>query len=244
MVKNPLAVGETWLQSLGGEDPLEKGMATHSNILAWENAMNRGAWWATVHGVMKSEAGLSCFHLTSTLGGWKSRVAVTFLLIVNGWRYCFRLLQGIFGQEDPLEKGMTTQSSILAWRITQTEEPGRLHSSGVAKGVGRQGSLSHWTTKEAQSVPAPSVSSLWLVSVRQPHGSQVPAQASGASVGTRSGLTWLFCPSAPQEGGDHAGGRTLGHQLRLLLHVGPQGGAADKDEGPEGAARARRGLGQ
>ena len=134
MVKNPLAMGETWLQSLDGEDHLEKGMDTHSSIVAWENPMNRGAWWATVHGVVKSEAGLSCFHLTSTLGGWKSRVAVTFLLIVNGRRYYhFRLLQGIFGQEDPLEKGMTTQSSILAWRTTQTEEPGGLHSSGVAK---------------------------------------------------------------------------------------------------------------
>ena len=34
-VKNPLAVRETWLQSLGWEDPLEKGKATHSSILAW-----------------------------------------------------------------------------------------------------------------------------------------------------------------------------------------------------------------
>ena len=32
------------------------------------------------------------------------------------------------GQEDPLEKGMATYSSILAWRIPWTEEPGRLHS--------------------------------------------------------------------------------------------------------------------
>jgi len=32
------------------------------------------------------------------------------------------------GQEDPLEEGMTTHSSILAWRISWTEEPGRLHS--------------------------------------------------------------------------------------------------------------------
>ena len=32
------------------------------------------------------------------------------------------------GWEDPLEEGMTTHSSILAWKITQTEEPGRLQS--------------------------------------------------------------------------------------------------------------------
>ena len=42
------------VRSLGGEDPLEEGMATHSSILAWRIPMDRGAWWATVHGVSKS----------------------------------------------------------------------------------------------------------------------------------------------------------------------------------------------
>ena len=35
MVKNPLAMQETWVRSLGQKEPLEKGMATHSNILSW-----------------------------------------------------------------------------------------------------------------------------------------------------------------------------------------------------------------
>ena len=35
MVKNPSAMQEIWFQSLGWEDPLEEGMATHSSILAW-----------------------------------------------------------------------------------------------------------------------------------------------------------------------------------------------------------------
>ena len=35
MVKNPPAMQETWVRSLGWEDPLEKEMATHSSILAW-----------------------------------------------------------------------------------------------------------------------------------------------------------------------------------------------------------------
>ena len=35
-VKNPTAMRETWVPSLGWEDPLEEGMATHSNILPWE----------------------------------------------------------------------------------------------------------------------------------------------------------------------------------------------------------------
>ena len=51
MVKNPPVMQETWVQSLGWEDPLEQGMATHSSILAWRIPMDRGAWWATVHGV-------------------------------------------------------------------------------------------------------------------------------------------------------------------------------------------------
>ena len=54
MVKNPPAVQETWVQSLGWEDPLEKGMATHPGVLGLENSMDRGAWQATVHGVEKS----------------------------------------------------------------------------------------------------------------------------------------------------------------------------------------------
>ena len=35
LVKNPLAMQETWVQSLVWEDPMEKGMSTHSSILAW-----------------------------------------------------------------------------------------------------------------------------------------------------------------------------------------------------------------
>ena len=37
MVKNPPGKQETWVRSLGWEDPLEKKMVTHSSILAWEN---------------------------------------------------------------------------------------------------------------------------------------------------------------------------------------------------------------
>ena len=44
---------------LGWEDPLEEGMATHSNILAWRIPMDGGAWPATVHGVTKSQTQLS-----------------------------------------------------------------------------------------------------------------------------------------------------------------------------------------
>ena len=55
MVKNPPAVQETWVRSLGQEIPLEKGMATHSSIRAWRIPMERGAWWTTVYGVAESK---------------------------------------------------------------------------------------------------------------------------------------------------------------------------------------------
>ena len=59
-MKNVPAIKETQVQSLGGEDPLQEGMATHSSILAcripWTE---RGAWQATAHGVAKSWTRLS-----------------------------------------------------------------------------------------------------------------------------------------------------------------------------------------
>ena len=51
MVKNPRAMQETQVQSLGQEDPLEKRMASQTSILAWRLAMGRGAWRAAVHGL-------------------------------------------------------------------------------------------------------------------------------------------------------------------------------------------------
>ena len=57
MVKNLPAMWEIWIPSLGGEDPLEKGMATHSSILAWMITWTEepgGLGWSTVYGVEKS----------------------------------------------------------------------------------------------------------------------------------------------------------------------------------------------
>ena len=52
-INNLFAMWETWVQSLGWEDPLEEGMATHSTILAWRIPMDRGAWMITAQGVTK-----------------------------------------------------------------------------------------------------------------------------------------------------------------------------------------------
>ena len=58
-VKNPPAMRETCVRSLGWEDPLEEGLETYSSILAWRIPMGGGASWATVRGVTKSQTRLS-----------------------------------------------------------------------------------------------------------------------------------------------------------------------------------------
>ena len=65
MVKNLPAMKKTQVQSLGGEDPLEEEIATHHSILA----MDRGTWWATVHGV----AGVGHDWSTNTIGQEKKK---------------------------------------------------------------------------------------------------------------------------------------------------------------------------
>ena len=59
LVKNPPAMWETWVQSLGWEDPLEEGMTTTPVFLPGEILMDRGAWWATVHEIASSQTLLS-----------------------------------------------------------------------------------------------------------------------------------------------------------------------------------------
>ena len=61
LIKNPPAMWETWVQSLGLEDPLEKGKATHSSILAWR------IQWTTVYGVTKIRLNNFHFHKRSQI---------------------------------------------------------------------------------------------------------------------------------------------------------------------------------
>ena len=75
-----------------------KALVPHSSTLACKNPMDRGAWWAAVHGVAKSQTRLSDFTFT----------------------FHFHAL----------EKEMATHSSVLAWRIPGTGEPGGLPSMG------------------------------------------------------------------------------------------------------------------
>ena len=56
IVKNSPVMQEIRVQSLGQKDPLKKEMTTHSVL---ENPMDRGAWWATVHGVAERQTQLT-----------------------------------------------------------------------------------------------------------------------------------------------------------------------------------------
>ena len=104
MVKNLPAMQETWVRSLGWEDPLEKEMATHSSILAWRIP------WTEEPGFPSSSVvkNTPTIHRQGDTDPWV----------------------GSLGQEDPLEKEMVTHSSILAWRIPWMEELGGLQSTG------------------------------------------------------------------------------------------------------------------
>ena len=61
MVKILPVMPETWVQSLGWEDSLEEGIATHYSILAWRIPTDQQAWEDAVHGVAKSQTKLSDF---------------------------------------------------------------------------------------------------------------------------------------------------------------------------------------
>ena len=74
--------------------------------------MDRGAWLATIHGVASFRHDL----------GTKPLVAQ----MVKHLRAMQETWVQSLGQEDPLEKEIATHSSILAWRIPRTEEPGGL----------------------------------------------------------------------------------------------------------------------
>ena len=63
---------EMQIPSLGWEDHLEEEMLTRSSILAWRIPVDRGAWWATVHGVAKRQTQLSNQHTHTCPVKWPS----------------------------------------------------------------------------------------------------------------------------------------------------------------------------
>ena len=71
---------ETWVRSLGQDDPLEKEMATHSRNSCLENPMDRGAWQATVQGVAKIQTLLRTYIHTQE---YQSKIVKTVTNLVN-----------------------------------------------------------------------------------------------------------------------------------------------------------------
>ena len=84
--------------------------------------MDREAWQATVHGVAKSQTGLSEFTFTFTFPSTS---------VVKNPPAEQETWVGSLGREDPLEEGTATCSSILAWRIPWAEEPDRPQFMGL-----------------------------------------------------------------------------------------------------------------
>ena len=69
MVNNLLAMQKTWIRTLGQEDSLEKGMATHSNSLAWESwgQRNLAGTLKSLRSQRVNQIQLSCFHFFFSL---------------------------------------------------------------------------------------------------------------------------------------------------------------------------------
>ena len=83
-VKNPPAMQETWIRSLGWEDSLEKGMATHSSILAWKIP------WAEEPG------GLQSMGLQRVRHDWATEQVYKFRIMIFLWRLFFIPLNQFF----------------------------------------------------------------------------------------------------------------------------------------------------
>ena len=156
IVKNLPAMQETWVWSLGRS--LGEGNGNPLQYSCLENSMDRGAWWATVHGITKTQTRLSDWHFFT-------------------FEYTHTHTQSFPGGSDgkesahsagdpglipesgrPPEKEMATHSSILAWRIPGTEEPNGLLSMGLHR-VGHDWSdlaataagYSPWGHKESET---------------------------------------------------------------------------------------------
>ena len=145
-----LEIQETWVRSLGPEDPLEKEIATHSRILAWEilwteepdglqsiGSQKSRHHWVTEH----AHPHMHQFIRKDTTQEQASPVAQMVKHLPAMWETWVRSL----GWEDPLEKEMATHSTIFVWKIPWKEEPGKLQSMGSQRvGHNWATSLSLW----------------------------------------------------------------------------------------------------
>ena len=154
VVKNLPAVRETWVRSLGWEDPLEKGRTTHSSILAW-----RIPWTVESMGLQtKSRTQLSNFHLWADPWGscisnschfWTSLIPQ---LVKNP--PAITLVRFLYW-EDPLEKGQATHSSILGFPCGSTGKESACNAGDWVQSLGWedpgiQTANIHWIIEKAR----------------------------------------------------------------------------------------------
>ena len=172
---------ETWVQPLGWEDPLEKGKATHSSILAWRIPWTeeigelqsvgpqrvRHNWVTNIHTNHRGES----LTMTPWLQGW-SLCAVETTCVSNPMSLGISIYLSIH-----TEKAMAPHSSTLTWKIPWTEKPVGLQSMGSLRvGHDWMTSLSlftfmHWRRKwqptpvflpgESQGLGSPMGCRLW-----------------------------------------------------------------------------------
>ena len=90
-----------------------------------ENPRDGGAWWAAVYGVAQSRTRLK-WHGSSSSSSSSKGLTGVFRAKIKNLPAMWEARVGSLGWEDPLEKEMATHSSIFAWRIPWTKEPGRL----------------------------------------------------------------------------------------------------------------------
>ena len=136
VVKNLPAVWETPDQSLGWEDPLEEGMATHSSILAWRIPMDRGAWHATVHGVEKDS------DTTETIYRWNLESDTDEL--IYKLKPSPRHKEQTSGCQGVLDKGEWRMDAFELWcwrRLFRVPWTARRSNQSILKEISREYSL-------------------------------------------------------------------------------------------------------
>ena len=140
MVKNLPAMQETWVPSLDQEDPLEKGMATQTNILAWRipwteepdglqsmGSQRVGHDWATNSAIIRAHS-LSPFWLFAIL--WTVACQAPLSMAFSRQKYWSGLPFPSTGAlPDPGIEPMSSMSSSLAGRFFTTEPPGKPFST-------------------------------------------------------------------------------------------------------------------
>ena len=115
--------------SLRWEDPLEEEMTTNSSILAWRTPWTEepgGLQFIVSHRVGHDWSSWACTHDCFANEYSVAQMVKNPPVMQKTWVWSL-------GGEDPVEKGMATYSSILAWRIPWTEEPGKLQFMGSTK---------------------------------------------------------------------------------------------------------------